>query len=70
MFSLQIQDFAKGLVIFVIGAIFTALLQMLQDGFSGIDLKRIALIAAISGISYIVKNCFSTEDGKFLGRIG
>ena len=69
MFSLQTRDFIKGLIVFVFGAVLTVILQMLQSGFSNIDYKQIILIATTSAISYLLKNLFSDNQGKFLGRV-
>lgn len=66
---LDSRDFIKGFIMFVFGAVLASLLQMLQNGFNGIDYKVILLVATTSGISYLLKNLFSSEDGKFLGKI-
>lgn len=65
LFSLQAQDFLKGLIVAVFASVLTALLQMLQNGFDGIDYKTLALIAITSGISYLLKNFFTNSDGNF-----
>jgi len=68
--QLKLSDFGRGLVIFVFSAVLTALLQMLNNGFGAIDYKSLLLIAATSGISYLLKNFFTDkESGKFLGRV-
>ena len=41
IFRLDIKDFSRGLLVAVFGAVLTTLLQMIQNGFNGIDYKQI-----------------------------
>ena len=76
MFTINGADFAKGIVMAVITAVLTWLLQMLDvPGFSvsTIDWGMIGRIAMTAGLGYIVKNYLSNEKGQVvtpLGNIG
>ena len=69
LFSLQTKDFLKGLLIAVLSSVFAILLQMLNNGFDGINLKQLALVAITSGLSYLLKNYLTDSNGKILGKI-
>ena len=73
MFSLNVQDFAKGLVVAVFAAVITTLaawVQIAGFSFSTIDWKSLLSIALVAGISYLGKNFISDSNGKVLGAIG
>lgn len=73
MFSLNLRDVAKGLVLAVISAVVTYVYQAtLVPGFTFgmIDLNACLTIGGVAGVSYLVKNYFSTPDGKVMGVIG
>lgn len=72
--QLKSSDFVKGLVVAVLtpvlGALSTALNGMGVSIFASFDFYSLVKIGALAGIGYVVKNLFSTQDGKFLGSIG
>ncbi len=65
MFSLNLQDAIKGIVVAVIGAVLTAIQTMLSNG-GVIDWKQVGMIALTTLIAYLVKNYFS-DSTKVLG---
>lgn len=66
--TLNVRDVIKGLAVSIISAVLTVILDLLQKG-SVIDWKSVGVIALIAGISYLLKNVFSDENGKIAGRI-
>lgn len=76
-FRLNLQDVGKGLVMAVIAGFLTPFLIAMQSpDFSIFTANWAQLIslaengAAIGLVSYLIKNFFSTPDGKVLGMIG
>jgi len=65
LFKLNSQDFVKGLIV----AILTALIAYLGDltTLLSADPTLILKIAITAGISYLLKNFISDENGKVLG---
>lgn len=68
LWTLQTQDFVKGLVVTVITAVLTLILQVLQNG-AAINWKAVGITALIAGIAYILKNLATDQNGKLLGKI-
>ena len=68
LFMLNARDFLKGLVVAVITAILTFLVNELQAGSSvDVDLfKRMGIAAVISFLSYLLKNLFTNSKGEML----
>ncbi len=67
-FSLKTHDFIKGLIVAVITAILTFLIDSLQSGVS-IDLalvKKVGVTALIAGLSYLLKNLFTNSKEQFM----
>lgn len=77
MFSINIKDVSKALVMAVLTGAFLPILAVFQT--PGFDITTanwsalgvLAMNGAILGfVSYIVKNFFSDKDGKLFGKIG
>ncbi len=70
LFKLAGNDFFKGAVVAVIGAIGTALLAVLNTGAlpTGADLKQILIVGVTAGVSYLVKNLLTNSQGKMLTK--
>ena len=75
--NLNWGDLGKGLVMAVLGGFILPVLAAIQTpGFSFLTTNwDQILVLAINGAlaafaSYVLKNAFSTSDGKFLGKIG
>ena len=67
LFTVNVKDAIRGVLMAVISAVLTVILQVLQNG-SAIDWKAVGVVALIAGISYILKNFFSNDKG-FAGKI-
>lgn len=67
LWSLTKNDYLKGLVVAVIAAVLTVILQTLQNGLA-IDWNQVLTIALTAGIGYILKNLATDENGKLGGR--
>ena len=67
LFNLNAQDFFKGLLVAVGSAVLSLIEQMLQNG-GGIDWRVIGTSALCAGIAYLIKNFFTDNQGKFLGK--
>lgn len=70
LFTLESNDFIKGLVVFVLSAVFTWLAQVFDTPgfdlatFSWIEGVRVAFVAALA---YLAKNFATDDQGKVLG---
>ena len=67
--TLSTRDWLNGLVMTVGSAVLTAVIQLLQTGTSfGVnELKSIALVAVITGLTYLSKKLATNEKGQLLG---
>ena len=62
-FKLNTFDFIKGLIVAVLTASLTAILQMLTIVPPNINWKQVAIISITSAISYLIKQLATDEDG-------
>ena len=70
MFSLNVGDFFKGLIVAVMASVLMYLLQVLNTpDFNWININwgEIARMASVAGISYLMKNFISNSKGEVLG---
>jgi len=67
LFNLNVQDFFKGLLVAVGSAVLSLIEQTLQNG-GNIDWRVIGTSALCAGIAYLIKNFFTDDQGKFLGK--
>ena len=67
LLRLSKNDFVKGLIIAVITACLTALLQMLQNN-QTVDYKQILTVSIIAVIGYLLKNLSTNESGELLKK--
>lgn len=77
MFTLNVSDFLKALVMAVLsGAVLPVAVMLQTPGFNILQANwqavgSIALTGALTGfVGYLVKNFFSDSSGKVLGAIG
>lgn len=73
IFKLNYKDFVKGLALAVIAVVIGALQQGLTAhgfDFASYDWSGILKLSVEAGLSYLVKNYFSNEQGQVFGRIG
>lgn len=60
LFSLNWQDFAKGLLMAVLTPVVVIIQQSIENGTFTFDWKVIALSAIGGGLAYLTKNFFTT----------
>jgi hypothetical protein len=67
--TLSTRDWLNGLIMAVGSAVLTAVIQLLQTGtsFGTNELKSIALVAIVTGLTYISKKLATDEKGNLLG---
>lgn len=71
--TLSKNDFVRGLVVAVISAVLTTILQWLDvPGFQYADFQwgLLLKVAITAGIAYIGKNALTTKQGDFMGVKG
>ena len=69
--SLSLRDLLHGLFVTVFGAVFTVIIQLIQNnGFSLTkqDGLQVLSVAVIAGLSYLSKKLFSDEKGNLGGK--
>ncbi|WP_259071208.1 hypothetical protein HDF24_24105 [Mucilaginibacter sp. X4EP1] len=59
LFSLNLQDFAKGLIVAVGGAVIAAIQSSIQAGSLTFNWQVIGSVALAAGLSYLGKNFFT-----------
>ena len=59
LFSLNIQDLSKGLIVAVGGAIIAAVQSSIQAGSLAFNWQTIGSVALAAGLSYLGKNFFT-----------
>lgn len=69
MFTLAWQDWGKALVMAVLAAILTALYTAFTNNLA-VDWTSVWHLALVTGITYLIKNVLSNNQGQFLGAIG
>ena len=69
LFKLNTRDFAKGLVMAVLGALFAYLSTALGAETLSIDWNYLLKIALTTGMAYLSKNMMTDSDGKLMGKI-
>ena len=67
LFELTKNDFVKGLIVAIITAPLTVIIQALEGG-NEINFKTVGTVALIAFCSYIVKNLGTDEQGRFIGK--
>lgn len=66
LFKLVGSDWIKGLITAVIGAVLITVQQALSNGGS-IDWRLVGGVAISTGVSYLIKNFFSDDEGAVMG---
>jgi len=61
--TLNLKDFAKGLLVAVLSAVFGVVTTSLEAGSLIFDWKAIATIALSAALAYIAKNLFQNSQG-------
>jgi len=65
--KLNLSDVIKGCIVSVITAILTALLPLLQSGQIP-EYKTLLFAGLTAGVSYLLKNLFTSSTGDFLKK--
>lgn len=68
IFTLDWKSIARGIIMAVIGAVLTAAYQELSVG-GPVSLQAMATVGGLAGLSYIIKNFFSNNQGQVFGKI-
>lgn len=68
LFKFNLVDVGRALITAMLTGVLTFIYEALKSGMA-IDWHQVLMIAMIAGLGYLIKNFFSTEDGKFMGRI-
>lgn len=72
MFKLGYKDAIKGVIMSVLSSVLTALLGIIQQNglaLTSTELKTIATVAVTTFLGYLLKNFFTDENDKFVGKI-
>ncbi len=65
--SLNLNDFWKGLIVAILSAVIATLQQMIQtNGLSGVNITAILTVAIVAMLAYLGKNLATNESGKIL----
>jgi hypothetical protein len=64
LFSLNVKDFLKGLVVSVIGAVLGLIQPSIEAGNLVFDWKKIGTLALGAGISYLIKQFITNSNGQ------
>lgn len=68
LYQLNWRDFVKGAVLAVAAAVLVVVQGAVASN-SAIDWNLVLQVAEGSFVSYVLKNYFSDESGKFLGKL-
>jgi hypothetical protein len=68
LFNLNLVDIVKGIIVAVLSAVLSVLYQALTAQ-AVIDPKQLLLVGLTAGLGYLLKNVFTSADGKFLGKV-
>lgn len=65
IFTLNLSDFVKGLVMTVIGSVIGIFYSTVQSGSLTFDWSIIKTTALSAALSYLLKNFFTNSNGEF-----
>jgi hypothetical protein len=68
IFTLNTNDFIKGLIMAVLSSVITVVYQTVEAGSLVFDWKAIGTMALTTALAYIMKNLFTNSAGQFFGR--
>jgi len=66
--TLNVKDFAKGLLVAVLTAVVTIIYNTVQASSLDFDWKAIGTVALASAIGYIVKNLFTNSNNEIFKK--
>jgi len=69
--TVNTRDLLHGLVMVIVSAVLTSLVQLLQTGtsFGTNELKSVGLVALITGLTYLSKKLATDNEGKLMGKL-
>jgi hypothetical protein len=70
LYKLGLSDYVKAAVISILSPVVGYILNILQNGSLAINWNQVLILALSGGLSYLLKNFLSDENGKVLGKIG
>lgn len=68
IFTLNTNDFLKGLIMAVLSTVITVVYQTVEAGSLVFDWKAIGTMALTTALAYVVKNLFTNSTGGFLKK--
>lgn len=68
IFTLNSNDFLKGLIMAVLSTVITVVYQTVEAGSLIFDWKAIGTMALTTALAYIMKNLFTNSAGQFFGK--
>lgn len=68
IFTLNTNDFIKGLIMAVLSTVITVIYQTVEAGSLVFDWKSIGTMALTTALAYIMKNLFTNSAGQFFGK--
>lgn len=68
IFTLNTNDFIKGLIMAVLSSVITVVYQTVEAGSLVFDWKAIGTMALTSALAYIMKNLFTNSTGKLFAK--
>ena len=72
LFRLNVQDLLRGVIVAVLTAVLSAVVEILKNKglvLDTADLQQILAIAGTTLVAYLSKNLLTDSDGKFAGKI-
>ncbi len=70
IFSLNLSDWQKALIVAILAQPIAYIYSVVSSGSWDINWNNVLLTAVTGFLGYVIKNFFSTSDGKVLGRWG
>jgi len=68
IFTLNSNDFIKGLIMAVLSTVITVVYQTVEAGSLVFDWKAIGTMALTTALAYIMKNLFTNSAGKLFAK--
>jgi hypothetical protein len=64
LFSLNLADFMKGLLMAILASVFAVIKTSVEAGTFSFDLPTIGKYALMGAVAYLAKNFFTNSDGE------
>lgn len=66
LWKLNLGDFERGLILTVLSAVLTVVLEVVSKGGFNINWKSVGAVAATAAIAYLLKNLSTNSENKVL----